>query len=189
MQTEVEPIPLADIGLAGKEVDIDNSSYPLGNYEGSAGYYAPSAQEQPEALLCHPAVRGEPNVPGQLGLNIVVQADHQALQTRPMRLLTPGAESAERFAVLTESIGSAAEAAALVVFAELVARPVAGLVLQPAELEVSVESAAAELDQPHVEAAKTWQQLDLGLVDSQPAHYAVDALSLTTEGSSAGLAP
>ena len=42
-QTEVEPIPLADIGLAGKEADIDNSSYPLGNYEGSAGYYAPNA--------------------------------------------------------------------------------------------------------------------------------------------------
>ena len=61
-QTEVEPIPLADIGLAGKEADIDNSSYPLGNYEGSVGCCAPSAQEQLEALLCHPAVRGEPSV-------------------------------------------------------------------------------------------------------------------------------
>ncbi len=35
-QTEVESVPLADIGLAGKEADIDNSSCPLGNYEGSA---------------------------------------------------------------------------------------------------------------------------------------------------------
>jgi hypothetical protein len=114
-QTEVEPIPLADIGLAGKEADIDNSSYPLGNYEGSAGYYVPSAQEQLEALLCHPAVRGEPSVLGQLDLKIVVRADHQALQTRPMRLLNLGAGSAERFAVLTASAESAAEAVALVV--------------------------------------------------------------------------
>ena len=64
-----------------------------------------------------------------------------------MRLLNLGAGSAERFAVLTESVGSAAEAAALVVSAELVARPVAGLVAQPAELGVSAESDAAVLDQ------------------------------------------
>jgi hypothetical protein len=57
------------------EADIDNSSCPLGNYEGSAGYYVLSAQEQLEALLCHPAVRGEPSVLGQLDLKIVVQAD------------------------------------------------------------------------------------------------------------------
>ena len=107
-QTEVEPIPLADIGLAGKEVDIGNSSYLLGNYESSAGYYVPNAQEQLEVLLCHPAVCGEPSVMGQLDLKIVVQADHQALQTRPMRLLNLGAGSAERFAVLTASAESAA---------------------------------------------------------------------------------
>ncbi len=95
MQTEVEPIPLADIGLVGKEVDIDNLGYPLGNCEGPAGYCTASAQEQPEALLCHPAVRGEPNVLGQLGLKVVVQADHQALQTRPMRSLNLGAGSAD----------------------------------------------------------------------------------------------
>ncbi len=146
-QTEVEPIPLADIGLAEKEADIDNSSYPLGNCEGSAGCCVPSAQGQLEALLCHPAVHGEPNVLGQLGLQIVVQADHQALQTWPMRLLNLGAGSAERFAVLTESVGSAAEAAALVVSAELVARPVVGSIVQPAGLVVSAESAAAALDQ------------------------------------------
>ena len=28
-QTKVEPVPLADIGLPGKEADIDNSSCPL----------------------------------------------------------------------------------------------------------------------------------------------------------------
>ncbi len=121
MQTKVEPNPLADIGLAGKEVDIDNSGYPLGNCEGSAGYCAASAQEQPEALLCHTAVRGEPNVLGQLGLKVVVLADHQALQTRPMRSLNLGAGSAGRSAVSTAFAESAAEAAALVVFAELVA--------------------------------------------------------------------
>jgi hypothetical protein len=106
-QTGVEPVPLVDIGLAGKEADIDNSSCPLSNYEGSARYYVLSAQEQLEALLCHPAVCGEPSVLGQLDLKIVVQADHQALQTRPMRLLNLGAESAERFAVLTASTESA----------------------------------------------------------------------------------
>ena len=67
------------------------------------------------------------------------------------------------------------------------------MVAQPAEFGVSAESTVAEsavavLDQPHVEAAKTLQQLDLGLADSQPAHYAVDALSLIAEGSLAGLA-
>ncbi len=90
-----------------------------------------------------------------------------------MRSLSLGAESAERFAILMASVGSAAKAAALVVFAEsaaeaavlvvfaeLVARPVVGLVVQPAEFGVSAESAVAEsaaavLDQLHVEAAKT----------------------------------
>ena len=60
-----------------------------------------------------------------------------------MRLLNLGAESAERFAVLTASTESAA---ALVVFAERVAQPVAGLVVQPVELGVSIESVAAVLD-------------------------------------------
>ncbi len=69
------------------------------------------------------------------------------LQTRLMHLLTPGAESAERSAVSTESVASAAKAAALVVFAELVVRPVVGLVVQLAGLVVSAESAAAALDQ------------------------------------------
>jgi hypothetical protein len=120
MQTEVEPIPLADTGLAGKDVDIDNSGYPLGNCEGPARYCAASAQEQPEALLCHSAVRGEPNVLGQHGLKVVVQADHQALQTRPMRSLNLGAGSTGRSAVSTAFAESATETAALVVFAELV---------------------------------------------------------------------
>jgi hypothetical protein len=81
MRTGVEPIPLADIGLAGKEADIDNSSYPLGNYEGSVGCCAPSAQEQLEALLCRLAIHGEPNVLGRLGSQIVVWANHQVLRT------------------------------------------------------------------------------------------------------------
>ena len=62
VQTGAEPIPLADIGLAGKEADIDNSSCPPGNYEGSAEYYVPNAQEQLKEVLCHPAVYGEQNV-------------------------------------------------------------------------------------------------------------------------------
>ncbi len=107
----------------------------------------PNAREQLEALLCHPAVRGEPSVLGRLDLKIVVQAVHQASQTRPMRSLSLGAESAERFAVLTAFAESAAEAVALVAFARLVAQLVAGLVVQPAESGVSVESAAAVLDQ------------------------------------------
>lgn len=94
-QTKVEPVPLADIGLAEKEADIDNSSCPPGNYEGSAEYYMPNAREQLKALLCHPAVRGEPSVLGRLDLKIVVQAVHQASQTRPMRSLSLGVESAE----------------------------------------------------------------------------------------------
>jgi hypothetical protein len=77
----------------------------------------------------------------------------------------------------------------LVVFAELVAQPVAGLVVQPVELGVSVESVAAVLDRQQVEVAETWQQPDIGSADSQPAHYAMAALSLTTEGSPAGLVP
>jgi hypothetical protein len=93
--TEVEPIHLADIELVGKEADLGNSSYPLGNYEGSAGYYVPNAQEQLEVLLCHPAIRGEPSVLGQLDLKNVVQVDHQALPTRPMHLLNLGAGSTE----------------------------------------------------------------------------------------------
>ena len=64
MRTGAEPIPLADIRLAGKEADIDSSSYPLGNYEDSAGCCAPSAQEPSEASLCRPAVHGEPNALG-----------------------------------------------------------------------------------------------------------------------------
>ncbi len=60
-RTVAEPIPLADIGLAGKEADIDRSSYPLGNYEDSAGCCAPSAQEPSEAPQCRPVVHGEPN--------------------------------------------------------------------------------------------------------------------------------
>ncbi len=146
-QTGVEPVPLADTGLAGKEADIDNSSCPPGNYEGLAEYYMPSVREQLEALLCHPAIRGEPSVLGQLDLKIVVQAVHQASQTRPMRSSSLGAESAERFAVLTASAESVAEATALVAFAELVAQPVAELVVQPVESGVFVESAAAVLDQ------------------------------------------
>ena len=62
------------------------------------------------------------------------------------------------------------------------------MVVQPAELGVSAESAAAVLDQQQVEVAETWQQPDLGSANSQPAHYAVDALSLIAEGSLAGLA-
>nr|BAD13010.1 hypothetical protein [Oryza sativa Japonica Group] len=106
-----------------------------------------------------------------------------------MRSLSLGAESAERFAVLTVFAESAAEAVALVAFAGLVAQLVARLVVQPAESGVSVESAAAVLDQQQVEVAETWQQPDLASTDSQPSHYAVAALSLTTEGSPAGLVP
>ena len=146
----------------------------------------PNAREQLEALLSHPAV---PSVLGRLDLKIVEQAVHQASQTRPMHSLSIGAESAERFAVLTTSAESATEVVALVAFAGLVAQLVAGLVVQPAKSEVSVEPAAAVLDQQQVEAAETWQQLDLASADSQPAHYAVAALSLTTEGSPAGLVP
>ena len=107
----------------------------------------PSAREQLEASLCHPAVHGEPSVLGQLDLKIVVQAVHQASQTWPMRSSSLGAESAERFAVLTPSTKSVAEATALVAFAELVAQPVAELVVQPVESGVFIESAAAVLDQ------------------------------------------
>ena len=64
MRTGAEPIPLADIGLAGKEADIDSSSYPLGNYEDSAGCCAPSAQEPSEASLCCLAVHDAPNALG-----------------------------------------------------------------------------------------------------------------------------
>ncbi len=64
-----------------------------------------------------------------------------------MHLLNLGAGSAERFAVLTASAESAAEAAALVVFAELVVRPVVGLAVQLAGLVVSAESVAAAVDQ------------------------------------------
>jgi hypothetical protein len=53
----------------------------------------------------------------------------------------------------------------------------------------SVESADVVLDQQQVEVAETWQQPDPGSADSQPTHYAVAALSLTTEGSPASLAP
>ena len=159
MQTGAEPIPLADIGLAGKEADIDSSSYLLGRYEDSAGCCVPSAREPSEAPQCHPIVHGEPNVLGRLGLQIATQVAHQVLRTRPMHLPPPGAESAERSAVAPESVGSAktaalvafaesvAEAAALVVFAELVVRPVVGSAVQLAGLVVSAESAAAALDQ------------------------------------------
>nr|BAD54360.1 hypothetical protein [Oryza sativa Japonica Group] len=106
-----------------------------------------------------------------------------------MRSLSLDAESAERFAVLTAFVESAAEAVALVAFVGLVAQLVAGLVVQPAESGVSVESATAVLDQQQIEAAETWRQPDLASADSQPAHYAVAALSSTTEGSPAGLVP
>ncbi len=106
-----------------------------------------------------------------------------------MRLLNLGAGSAEQFAVLTAFAESAAEAAALVVFVELVTWPVAGLVIQPAELGVSAESAVAVLDQQKVEVGETWQQPDLGSADSQPARHAMAVPSLTTEGSLASLAP
>jgi len=87
-----------------------------------------------------------------------------------MRSLSLGAESADRFAVLMASAESAAEAVALVTFAKLIAQLVAGLVVQPAKLGVSVESVAVVLDQQQVEAAETWQQPDLASADSQPAH-------------------
>jgi hypothetical protein len=66
----------------------------------------------------------------------------------------PGAESAERPAVVPESAGSAeavalavfaglvGDAAALMVLAELAARPVTGSAVPPAELVVSAELAA-----------------------------------------------
>ena len=65
---------------------------------------------------------------------------------------TPGAESAERPAVVSESVGSAeavalavsaglvGDAAALMVLAELAARPVVGSAVPPAELVVSFYS-------------------------------------------------
>ncbi len=119
MRTGAKPTPLADIGLAGKEADIDSSSYPLGNYEDSAGCCVPSAQGPSEAPQCHPAVHGEPNALRQLGLQIAAQVAHQVLRTQLMHWPTPGAESAERSAIAPESVGSA-EAAALAVFAESV---------------------------------------------------------------------
>jgi hypothetical protein len=138
VRTVAEPIPLADIGLAGKEADTDSSSYPLGSYEDSAECCVPSAQEPSEVPQCHPAVHGEPNALGRFGSRIAAQVAPQVLRTRPMHWPTPGAESAERSAVAPESVGSA-EAAALAVFAEsvgdaavlmvlaeLVARPVVG---------------------------------------------------------------
>ncbi len=75
------------------------------------------------------------------------QADHPVLQTQLMHSLSLAAESAERLAVLMASTELAAKPVALVVFVELTARLVAGLVVQPVGSGVSIESAAAGLDQ------------------------------------------
>ncbi len=91
--------------------------------------------------------------------------------------------------VARPAVGSAIQPAGLMVSAELVARPVAGSAVQPAGLVVSAKSAAAALDQQLVEVAKTWQQPDVQSANSRSAQQAVDAPSLTTEGSSSGLAP
>nr|AAK52541.1 Hypothetical protein [Oryza sativa Japonica Group]AAP51863.1 hypothetical protein LOC_Os10g02530 [Oryza sativa Japonica Group] len=50
-QIEAELTPLADIGLAGKGVDIDNLNCPPGNFGSLAEYFAPSAQGQSESAV------------------------------------------------------------------------------------------------------------------------------------------
>ena len=97
-------------------------------------------------------VRDEPSALEHLDSQHAAQVDHQVLQTQPMHLMNPAAESAEYPAALMAFAESAAGPVVLVASAELVAQPVglgvfAESAAQPAALAVFAESVAAGLDQ------------------------------------------